>query len=234
MRDKCFVGQGTPAMIATDTSWHVWTATIQESANKAILYKDGTKVGEWGLNPVSSGYTHLYMNLDPKFDLVYPATVTARVDYLYVDNGIKPPGISPPPPTQATITVRTWLDSAVLTGISVTVSKSGYYYETWTTDSTGKVTKTVDAGSYSFSASYESNVGTVSPANPLVANAGSTYTVDISWGTGGPPPDNNWWEILNNPVVKSILTMLGIGLAGISAIVAVGPFKKKTATPYGF
>jgi hypothetical protein len=110
------------------------------------------------------------------------------------------------------------------------VAKGGVYYDTWTTDSTGKVTKTVDAGSYSFSASYQSNVGTVSPANPLVASSGSTYTVDISWGTGGPPPDNDWW---NNPVVKSILTMSGIGLAGISAIMAVGPFKKKTAT-YGF
>jgi hypothetical protein len=109
-RDGCFAGSfsASPAAVVTDTNYHVWTVTfdLQVAPGTLKMYKDGTLVGTWAGYSISS--TPLtYLIMDTKDE----AVATSRTDYIYMDSGIKPPGTTPPPPTQATITVRTWLGS---------------------------------------------------------------------------------------------------------------------------
>lgn len=158
----------------------------------------------------------------------------------YIENLVFGGGSTPPPTTQGQVTVWTqyWTGSQwQYVSTSVTVTKDGVSFATWTTSGTGSYGPvSLDAGTYVFSASYNSVSAT---PQTVVLAAGDSKTVSLTIGTGTSPPITPpgsdplqaLKEFLATPTVRAILVFAGAGLMGVGSLTQLPSKRRPTYTP---
>jgi hypothetical protein len=303
------------------TALHTYIITVDVVANISRYYVDGAQITSRSLQPVTAS--------PGRIELQAFNYVLARVDYLYIDQGLKPPTVNPPSESGITVfAVYTQGGSSNYINIPVTVTKDGASYTSWNTNgasgtgrmvvpsgstygfstntyngitgswspsnsvlavagqnytftvtfvgsvppsqaqivintyawsgtqyvtcsasgtcisdvdtipftsSGGIATVTVTTGhTYTFSSSYNGQIGTAQPSSVSV-NAGQSKTVSIYYGGSAPPPPNgNWYDWFNTATAKQLFLMLGIALTGICSLVTFVPSGRKTFVPAPF
>lgn len=142
----------------------------------------------------------------------------------YVDNFILQTAAAPPSLGTGRLVVQTFVDGERKPPDynRITVNGEPYY-----TDANGYWSRDVPPGVYTVSATYQGEP----KSDTKTVYEGQTTTIQLIWGTEQPlpsPPDFTEWikQFFQNPTVRSLMLIGGVGLVGVGFIMFITGGKK--------
>jgi hypothetical protein len=210
----------------TDTGWHIWTWTVDNTLNEIKAYVDGTFLATFATVPITYNIMTYVILSSPN-----AVPTEAHVDYWYVDSGVHPPGGGGP--TTGTLQIY---GSSQGSYVSASVTLSGTESHLGNTLADGTALQwTVAAGSYSITGLYNGNPPQSTTVNGITESswtvvAGTNYQIILNFGGGSPPPPPTdplaWLKALVNQYRQPIM-IFGAIVTLISGIMFVLPYSPK-------
>jgi len=160
----------------TDNGWHIYTFVVSitnaaTSTGTVEIWLDQTKIGSCGLSVFTGGGAAY-----AKISIDSHDGITMHADYVYVDEGLKPPsGSIPPPPTYSDVTIS-------VSGQGTTAPAAGHYATTYLVGGSLTITATPASG---WAFDYMTRNGATAPSMTLNSLA-ATEQVVVYFKTGPP------------------------------------------------
>jgi hypothetical protein len=212
--------------------WYNYTVSADWTTGYYTVFRDDVNVGQ--------GYVATYTKWVPSYNICIGFSASsgnqqAHCDHFYMDLTTY---IPPAPSTKGTIHIQAsyYDNSGALagnaSGASVSVTKDGQAFQTFTTDINGFYSlPNLDPGTYAFSGTYKNYQAT---SASVTISDGEAKPAQLNFYPQGTPPittgfpDIIGWinSILQNPNVKQLLMYGGIAIAAISSIMLLLPEKK--------